>query len=249
MKRKFTVSGLLLFAALYIKAADKNLKLHYVFDNSKNDVITDQTGNGYDGKLVNNAVVKKMGKYNVLDLGANDGYLDMGTKTGDLITSLGDFSIATYLWVYPDANVRANGNFVFAFASDEKCSETKGQFVAYKVNIQRYEQSLAGWKNELVGVEVKKPAEKGVWMHIVYSQSGKTGTLYVNGKVVATSDAPLQPKDIDSPTLYNWLGKAPFPGDINLKAMYSDFRIYDRSLNSDEIRKLGNDLDGLNAVK
>jgi hypothetical protein len=172
----------------------------------------------------------------------------MGAQTGKLFTSLSDFSIATYLYIYPDANVTANGNFVYAFSSDAQNTETTGQFAAYKVNVQRYEQSLAGWRNELVGVEVGKPAEKGVWLYIVYTQSEGKGTLYVNGEPVATAAAPLQPKSIAAPTLYNWLGKAPFGGDISLKAMYNDFRIYNYALNTTEILDLGKYREELNAA-
>jgi hypothetical protein len=74
---------------------------------------------------------------------------------------------------------------------------------------------------------------------VVYTQTGKTGTLYLDGQPVATGKAPIQPKDISTKTLYNWLGRAPFRGDVYLKnAQYRDFRIYDKGLTQKEIMKL-----------
>ncbi len=247
MNVRFLLLCLFVSTALQSCGKDENLKVHYLFNASENQVVKDNSGNGYDGKLMDGATIRKVGKYDIMDLGSQNGWLDMGEKTGNLITSLKDFSVATYLYVYPDANITANGNFVWAFSTNEKNTRTTGEYSAYKVNIQRYEQSVGGWANELVGVEVGKPATRGVWMHIVYTQSDKVGKLYIDGEMVATGEAPIQPQAITAPTPFNWLGRAPFEGDINLKAMYYDFRIYDKALDTKEIDTLLQYLNGLKA--
>lgn len=228
------------------ETGDKNLVVHYVFDATDGDVVTDMTGNGHNATLKQGAVVKKIGGYGVMDLGPDNGFLDMGTGIGETLTTLGDYSIATYLRVDTAAIVNAYGNFVWAFSTLEFCGATTGEYIAYRINQQRQEQSDGGYQNELVGIMPDKPAEKGVWHHVAYSQGGTTGTLYIDGEAVATGEAPLQPKDMTEAPKFNWLGRPHFRGDVYLKAMYHDFRIYDKALSREEIKILMKELEGLN---
>jgi hypothetical protein len=227
---------------------DRNLMVHYTFEGTGNNVVADMTGNGHDAVLQSGAVVKRIGKYDVMDLGGNDGFLDMGTGLGELLATLGDYSIATCLRIDTTATIRANGNFVWAFSTLEFCGATTGEYIAYRANQQRMEQSDGGYRNERVGIMPDRPAEKGVWHHVAYSQAGPVGTLYIDGEAVATGDAPLQPKDLSEPTRFNRLGRPPFENDVYLKAMYHDFRIYDKALSQEEIGILLTDLEGLNAA-
>jgi hypothetical protein len=80
-----------------------------------------------------------------------------------------------------------------------------------------------------------RPAPEGVWHHIAYSQTEGSGTLYIDGVAVATGEAPLQPRDMSEAPSYNWLGRPHFGGDLYLKALYHDFRIYSRALSPEEI--------------
>lgn len=229
---------------------DPNLVVHYIFNNTGSKILTDATGGDHDAFLLQGAVQKKIGDYNVMDLGERDGYVDMGPEMGLLINSLEDYSIAFYLRIDTAARVKANGNFVFSFSTLERCGGTTGQLVAFRVNQQRLEQSIGGGlpERELVGIMPGRPADKGVWQHYAYSQRGQNGTLYLNGEVLASGPAILQPKDIEEPPRYNWMGRPPFPGDIYLKAMYHDFRIYNKAITPEDIKALMKDLDGLNAA-
>lgn len=71
--------------SLRINAQDSSLRIHYSFEKGTvADSVTDNSGNGYTGALKNGATVRKIGRFNVLDLGAMNGYLDMGKKPGRL---------------------------------------------------------------------------------------------------------------------------------------------------------------------
>ena len=252
MNMKTNFLSLLSFLSVLALAScgekDKNLMVHYTFESTGSNRVMDKTGNGHDATLQSGAAVKKIGRYDVMDLGTGDGFLDMGARIGERMAALGDYSIATYLRIDTAALMRAYGNFVWAFSTLESCGATTGEYIAYRVNQQRMEQSNGGYQHELVGIMPDRPAPKGVWHHIAYSQGGSTGTLYIDGEAVAVGDAPLQPKDLSEPTRFNWLGKPHFAGDVYLKAMYHDFRIYDKALSREEIKILGKDLEGLNAL-
>ena len=246
----FLSAALLALVAVSCEKSDPSLVVHYIFESGDAGVVADATGNGHNATLEQGATVKKIGRYDVMDLGADNGFLDMGASMGEVIVALEDYSMATYIRIDTAARVRAYGNFVYAFSTMEHCTGTEGLFVAYRVNQQRHEQSIGGGlpERELVGIMADRPAEKGVWMHVAYSQGGRTGTLYLNGEVLATGPAILQPKDIGEAPRFNWLGKPHFRNDVYLKAMYHDFRIYNRSLSQEEIRGLARNVDGLNAA-
>jgi hypothetical protein len=251
MKKPLFISALLLYSSLLTAQISAGLKLHYLFEADAGDatLVGDASGSGYNGTLVSDAVLKKLDNFGVLYLGNSNGYVDMGAKTGGLIASLEDFSVATYLYIEPASSITGNGNFVWAFSTSDACTQTVGKYVAYRVNAQRYAQSTGGWGSEVVAIEKGAAATKGVWQHIAYVQSGATGTLYLNGEVLATGAASHRPKDIGAPTPYCWIGRPHFASDVYLQgAWLSDFRIYSRALSVSEVALLAANAAALNAA-
>lgn len=61
-------------------------------------------------------------------------------------------------------------------------------------------------------------------------------TLYVDGKKIGTNEFCLKPQNI--PTLANWLGRSRFALDPYFHGFMDDFRIYNRVLSLNEIKKL-----------
>lgn len=225
----------------------EGLQLHYTFEKLSDNKVPDISGNGYDGTLMNSATITSAKDIGVLSLGNLNGYLDLGTQIGELIAELEDFSIATYLYIEENSNITGNGNFVWAFSTHSACSQTAGKYIAYRVNSQRYALSTGGWGNEKVGIQIGSASAKGIWQHLVYTQSGTTGSIYIDGKLIIKGTASLKPKDNKTATTYNWLGRPHFSGDTYLKgASYADFRIYNKSLTESEIELLLSKLNILN---
>ncbi len=225
-----------------VKANDESLKLQYNFEDSESGIIKDITGNGNDGSLKNGATIEKEGENAVLFLGSKGGYLDMGLTTGNLISSLEDFTISTFLKLDKNTNISGDGNFLWVFSTENNCTESVGKYISYRVNRQRYSQATGGYNNEKVAIESGQTASRGNWMHVVYTQAGKQGHLFINGKRVASGRADFKPSDIGQPTKYNWIGRPQFRSDAYLaNARISDFRIYNRSLNQNEIKDLFTD--------
>jgi hypothetical protein len=251
MKKIFLLLIAVFVSNLLTAQITDGLQLHYSFkaDAENTSLVSDLTGNGYNGALFNNAILKQVNGFPVLALGNQNGYVDMGTKTGDLIAALEDFSIATYLYIEPTANITGAGNFVWAFSTHSACTQTAGKYIAYRINTQRYAQSTGGWGSEAVGIQKGAAATKGVWQHVVYVQSGTTGTIYVDGASLATGTASRKPKDVGEATQYNWIGRPHFASDAYLSgAWLSDFRIYNRALTSSEITQLAANTAALNTA-
>jgi hypothetical protein len=252
MKKIFFLLFVLFFSNLLKAQLTNGLQLHYSFEADAVDatMVRDATDNHYNGVLLNGATLKRLNDFHIVDLGSSNGYVDMGINTGQLIASLEDFTIATYLYIDPSSTITGAGNFVWVFSTQSACTQTSGKYIAYRVNTQRYAQSTGGWGNEAVGIQKGTAAAKGAWQHVVYVQSGTTGTIYIDGTTLATGPASRKPSGIGEPTSYNWIGRPQFSSDAYLKdARLSDFRIYNRALSSAEITQLAANTGALNVAQ
>ena len=216
-------------------SAQKSLILHYDFEGDQGYVIRDKSASHFDATLKGTAVIEKGGVY----LGNEDGYIDMGTAIGEKLQSLSQFTIAVCYKVDDEASLKGQGYFLWAFSTLPLNTKTEGRYHAYKLNVQRSENSVGGWKNETL-MDVGKPSEKGSWQYVVYTQNNDEGHLFLNGRLVASNRMFTMTETFpEEAPKYNWMGRAPFKGDSYLKGTHiSDVRVYDKALSEKEIRKL-----------
>jgi hypothetical protein len=254
---KRNVSLVVLFMLLIAFIADvnipmwcqSNLKLHYTFNNITNNgqQVVDDSGNGYTATFMNGATIKQIGNYKVLDLGATKGYLDMGASVGSLIATLKDFSIATYLFVDPTSPVTDDGNFVWSFGNSDNMANDHNGGMFFTAKTTRFAISKQHWTGEQ-SVSFNNAFTKGIWKHVVYVQSGTTGSVYMDGVLVKTSMITYKPDTLGS-TRFNYIGRSLYSTDAYLKnACLTDFRIYNKALTDSEISNLTSSTAGLNAA-
>lgn len=220
--------------------AQENLILHYDFKGDQGTVVRDKSASQFDGTLKGSASVENGTVY----LGNEDGYIDMGEAIGKKLQQLRQFTIAVRYKVDSEASLKGQGYFLWAFSTLELNTQTEGRYHAYKLNVQRAENSVGGWKNETL-MDLGKPSAKGEWQYVVYTQNDDEGRLFLNGRLVAFLNgmftmAKTFPKEAP---VYNWMGRAPFKGDSYLKGTrISDVRMYDTALTEKEVRDLYNDV-------
>ena len=228
-------------------AVDSSLKLQYIFNNSILDSVSDNSGNGYKAALKNGAIVKPMGRFNVLDLGSLNGYLDMTAKSGAIINTLTDFTVSLYVYVDATVNVTAAGNFIWTFANSADMTSTANGNMFFTAINNRYAISKTNWAAE-TSVKQNAALAKGSWQHITYTQSGSAGTVYVNGVQVKTGTVNIKPSDLGA-TTNNYLGKSCYAGDAYLlKSLMTDFRVYNRALPASEVTSLASSRAGLDSA-
>ncbi len=217
-------------------ADEPNLKLRYTFENVAGKTVPDISGSGYNGTLVNNASILTMGKYKVLSLGNNTGYLDMGAGVGNDLYATGSYTISAYYRVDMNATLSGNGFFLWTMAQQMSSDATNGSYISYRMNDQRFAFSTGGYKGE-VPIQIGGSSTKGAWQHIVYRQRGTTGELYIDGKLAGSkTPMPLTGTAFSSAPAYNWIGRAPFSGDNYLKnTLVYDFRVYNAAVTDAQI--------------
>lgn len=243
MKRFFL---LLLFASFFTWSSAQQLPvLWYDFSASSGTIVKDRSGAGLDGRLCGSACLEQHGRTSLVNLGYDGGYIDMGPQIGRILKGSNSFTVAVKYLVEEEASLQGNGYFLWAFSTQELNTRTEGRYHAYKLNIQRSENSVGGWTRETL-MDIGKASQKGEWQHAVYTQDGSFGRLYLNGKLVAfNNDMFTMARTFpgDETPLYNWIGRAPFPGDAFLAGTrISDVRIYNEALSDRDVRILSNEV-------
>ena len=80
----------------------------------------------------------------------------------------------------------------------------------------------------------------GEWSHVAFTRTGSTGTLYLNGKAIATrNDLTIDMTDV-GPTTNNWLGRNGFP-DPAFDGLMDEVRLYTSSLSATDVAGLYTD--------
>lgn len=204
--------------------------MKFDFSNTNDKNVVDDIS-GITATLKGSAKVEAMGMYNVLNLGTSNGYLDLTESAGEKVAALGNFSISCYYFIPESSTITGAGNFLWSFSTSTACGKTAGIYHAYRVNVQRVATSTGGYSNE-VGFQVGSASENGKWIHVCYTQSSKTGKLYIDGKLVGSSTTmPILKSTYTSAPQYCWVGRPPFSGDTYLAgAKVYDFCVYNKSL-------------------
>ena len=222
----------------------QKLILHYDFKKAENGLVTDRTKSHYNGSLMGSAKIESAQDGNCADLGYGNGYIDMGSNIGKKLQSIDEFTVAVKYKVDEKASLQGNGYFLWAFSTLEQNTQHEGRYHAYKLNVQRGENSIGGWANETI-LEIGKQSEKGKWLHAVYTQKGSIGILYLNGQQVdANNDMFTVDRTFpDEAPAFNWIGRAPFKGDAFLAGTkIADVRVYDGALTAKQVKKLSKKL-------
>ena len=223
------------------KASALGKKIEYKFDIVNGNVVTNNADSkNYNATLFNEASVISMGKYKVLNLGNGSGYLDIGQSAGYIFPTIENYTISVYYRVDNNATITGAGNFLWSFSSSNACSQTVGQYVAYRLNAQRLMFTTSGYGSEAAGLEVATPtaaAEKGGWHNIVYRQTGNLGELYLDGDLKVSSDAiPMPSGSFTANLLYNWIGRSPYTSDVYLRnTLVYDFCLFNQAVPDPQI--------------
>lgn len=246
--RELVVLVLLLFCKLgSIAQIDTTLKVQYLFDNFSNEQLLVYPNSGNDtANICNGASVDQMGSFNVLNLGDENGYLNFGQGIGKVIATLNDFSMSTYVYIDSSTDISGNGNFIWTFANTDDVNTDGNGEMFFAANSSRYTISLTNWTGES-SVTYATSFPKGSWQHLAYTEKDNSGTIYINGKAVATGTVGHSLSELGA-TAYNFLGRSPYTADVYLlNSLFYDFRIYSRELSATEVAVLDDSINVLNS--
>ena len=151
--------------------------------------------------------------------------------TGVVSTLTGDYTVST--WVNPASNTTWQRVFDIGSSSNASMFLTisDGTELRYAITTG----SGAGGEQRLNSSTKLLPLNQ--WSLVTITVAGTTGTMYVNGQVVATNTGmTLHPSAFGQSTK-NYIGKSQY-SDPALNGSVDDFNIYDRALSATEVAAL-----------
>lgn len=207
--------------------------------------VSDISGNEFVGTVMNEARIRTIGEteqFNVLDLGNGTGHFDMGTSVGEAFYNLNEYTIMGYFYIDENYSELTNdGNFMWTFSNTADAPTDRNGYIIGRLNNMSQEISSGYYATGNQGLYVGQAAPKGAWHHIAYTQTGTTGTIYVDGVQAATgsiTNLPFTtlPREGRTGTNFNWLGRANYPSDSYLRqTLLYDFNVYSLPLTQDNL--------------
>ena len=217
-----------------------DVPVHYAFDEGAGTT----SANTGDDTSVGAAVLtgtagwSPNGVYgSALDLsgGANTSAVDL---PDNLLQNATDFT--TSFWVRPDTK----GNWINLFHIGDGLGDA-GSFFQIQMQTQAAGNTglAATFKKkgstlqERVYATPTKDVTANQWNHVVFTRTGTTGTLYLNGVPIATRDnLTLTMADV-GPTSNNWLGRNGYP-DPAFDGLMDEVRVYTSTLSAADVATL-----------
>ncbi|GAA1447877.1 hypothetical protein GCM10009617_32870 [Leifsonia poae] len=151
--------------------------------------------------------------------------------TGAVSSLTADYTVST--WVNPASN--ATWQRLFDIGSSSNAS----MFLTLNDGTElRYAITTTGGGGEQRLNSSAKTLPLNQWSLVTVTVAGTTGTLYVNGQVVATNtNMTIHPSAFGQSTK-NYIGKSQYGGDPALNATVDDFNVYSRALSATEVATL-----------
>lgn len=201
----------------------------YPFNEMSGTTAHDVIG-GKDGMLVNGPTLNT-GKYgNAVYLDGTNDYVTL--PTGIVSSLSGNYTIST--WVYLNNNSQWSRIFDFGTGTTNYMFLTPrggNNFIRFAI------KTTTGSEQIIDGTAV---LPTGGWHHVVITQTGNTGTLYVDGSSVGNNTSMTYHPSALGNTNQNYIGDSQFTGDPTLAGRVDEFRIYNVAFSSAQVSALYN---------
>ncbi|MDN4603515.1 family 43 glycosylhydrolase [Paenibacillus sp. F6_3S_P_1C] len=196
----------------------------YTFDQKKlAKIAQDSSKNEYHGQAFNVTTSVVNSKNQAAAFNGTDSYIQLP----GIITDTTDFTFSA--WVNWSGGGAWQRIFDFGNGLTRHMFLTPAQHTGalqFTIHDQGRDQSLIA----------AEPLPSNQWVHVAVILQGDTGTLYVNGKAVASStEITFNPKDLQVTEAY--LGKSRYTADPFYKGSMDNVKVYDKALTSAEIQR------------
>ena len=219
------LGAFLLFISGTCLALDKDLVAYWTFDEAAGQTIKDATGNGHEGKLVNNPkwVDGKFGK--ALEFDGKTNYAEV-PNAPDLAMNT---NVTYTLWFKPSVTINAGNN------NYRMLSKNNSYFFLFNyVNLGQLGfivKDPDGATNHVVYSNTNE-WKSGTWYHAAGTFDGKEIKIYING-ILENTLAYNGKAFVSDLTL--WIGADDAPSYY--AGAIDELRIYKRSLNEAEVKQ------------
>jgi hypothetical protein len=209
-----------------ISANEDGEIVRYDFTDGSGTTLHDRSGAGRDAVIQGGATFSD----GALSFDGSNDYVDL---PDDLLTGVTDVTVETRVKLDP---AQRNPYFLYAFGNTGGDGKGNGYMFSTGNDTYRAAITTGNWTGERNATSAAA-LPRGEWAHLVYTLSGNTARLYLNGVQVAENDdVTVDPGDIGGGrTLANYIGKSVYNEDNLFRGQVSDFVLYNRALSAGEV--------------
>lgn len=211
-----------------VKADSDGLVLNYPMTQASGTTVADASGNGHD------ATLKGTGTWtgSALSLDGSSGYVQL---PNNIMSGLDSITVSSDVLLNPS---QSTPYFIWGMGNTDSSGTGSGYLFTTG---DKYRTSIASGNYTTEQTTTNSTAlPRGSWSTLTYTQTGGTGTLYLNGIQVAQKKGiTLTPAQIGfGNTTANYIGKSLYSGDKLLSGQVKNFRVYNRALSAAEVAAL-----------
>ena len=220
--------------------------IRFDFSKLNGDKVVDISANGFEATLYNSAKVvtigtKETGIYNVLDLGSMHGLMNMSEDAGTKFCQLNDFSVSAFIRIDDSYEMNDAGSPLFSFTNSLYANSANNGIITLTLANLGYEITPTN-RNDVAHSSTKLNHElfKGEWHHVLYTQAGTSGKIYLDGNLITSGTVPTVPADLftkyEKGTMYNFIGHSGISTEKYLeRSLIYDFLVTDYAFSDEEI--------------
>jgi hypothetical protein len=214
------------------KSLSDGLVGYWKFDEGVGTTTADSSGNSFTTTLSGTLPTWAGGKYGIgLSFGGSNTYASVSTSsTFDFLTS--NYSISTWI-----KSTSSASNRTIVWKGNPFCDSCQGGYTLYLSGGKPYFViNLNNTTGNLYSASSTIMVNDGQWHNLIAQRNDNKLQLYVDGNLSISSTLPAGAafSDITGSTLQFSQGSFSFEGSLD------EVRIYNRALNSDEIKQLYN---------
>ncbi|MFH0908834.1 MAG: LamG-like jellyroll fold domain-containing protein [bacterium] len=217
-----------------INAEYRQLVAHWRMDEDGGATVTDSTGNGCNGTLMNGPTRAAGKRGNAMRFDGVNDYVDCGNS--DLLKPTANITIA--MWVKPAATQKTYADLFGGHANN--------QGYVIQQNLIMTNQFLfaynngSGWQCGPVLTQLKA----GQWNFFVVQKDGNKVRHYLDGKLTGEADVTGDIYYLAGERIY--IGEGYIPGQRNFNGLIDEVKVYNYALTANDISKAySNDYNGL----
>lgn len=203
-----------------------NIQAHWKFDESSGDATDSKNGN----TAVNTSVTYGTGKLNNCAIYNGSAYHTVSDHSTIKPTN----AISISLWV----NITSTSSYQMLLAKGENASDTRSYEVRCYGTTTQLEMQLRAGGGSYINFRSTTALTTGVWYHVVFTRTGTTNKIYINGVEETLAANSTHSGDIDYSTDALWFGQR--NGSYRFNGKLDEISLFNVALTADNAKELFN---------